>query len=282
MGKTRSGMLLACEYTQRSKKRNFAKQIPKIIGRKNEMKKIVIIMLGLFMALGGVSYAAPMYLDNYLHPKDVDIYQRGVDVIGANPPFQIYGYSILGGGTQARIFTDWDRGLSGAGPLHARLGDVFIHTRQGTFAVAVRNHGFTVGGNYIDEGSFNRGDVFQATNFLTSDYYYHPATGLVLRARSYQYGDSEIVVANQGSLLSYVRANVNISSGGPLGTNYIDINFVDPAGNPYNFLGNIAYLSFTQTCANDVMKVPEPAMLLLLGAGLVGVGIMARRKRSKA
>ncbi len=50
------------------------------------MKKIMLMTVGLFLILMGVSQAAPMYVDNYLHPKDVNVSQRTVDVIGSNPP----------------------------------------------------------------------------------------------------------------------------------------------------------------------------------------------------
>jgi len=227
--------------------------------------------LGFLMILVGVSQAAPMFVDNYLHPNDVNDWQRTVDVIGSNPPFQIYGYDILNSGSLVRIYTDWDKGLSGMGPLQARLGDVFIYTPQGTYGVAVRDHGFTAAnGNYIDEGNLKQGDVFKATSFLKSDYYYDKNFGLVQKAEYYQYGDNEIVVANAGEIIG--KAAVSLFWGG-IGNSYIDIAF-DQA-----YFGPTLYLSFAQTCANDVMKVPEPGMLILLGSGILGLGIVARRRK---
>ncbi len=184
---------------------------------------------------------------------------------------QIYGYDILQGGAQIRIYTDWDKALNGFGPLYARLGDVFIYTPQGTYGVAVRDHGFSVGGNYIDEGNFKQGDVFKATSFLKSDYYYDKNTGVVLKAEYYQYGDNEVVVANAGELVDF-KAAVSIFNGG-IGNSYIDILFNDA------YFGPTLYLSFAQTCANDVMKVPEPGMLILLGSGLLGLGLAVRRRK---
>lgn len=232
----------------------------------------MVMIIGFLLTIVGVSQGAPMFVDNYLHPNDINPGQRTVDVIGSNPPFQIYGYDILNGGAQIRIYTDWDKLLNGSGPLFARLGDVFIYTPQGIYGVAVRDHGFTVYGNYIDEGSFKQGDVFKATNFLKSDYYYDKNTGKVLKAEYYQYGDNEIVVANAGELLP-IKATVSNFWGGVIGSGYIDIIFDQP------YFGPMLYLSFTQTCANDVMKVPEPAMLILLGSGILGLGIVARRRK---
>lgn len=235
------------------------------------MKRIMVMALGFLMILVGVSQAAPMFVDNYLHPLDINPDQRGIDIIGGNPPFEIYGYDIFGGGSQIRIYTDWNLGLTGT-YNGARLGDVFIYTNQGIVAVALRDHSYTASnGNFIDEGSFSAGDVFRATSFRTSDYYFDPVFGLVGKASYGQYGDHEIVLANAGDLLPFKAAVSNFWGG--IGNSYIDIVF-DQA-----YFGEMLYVSFTQTCANDVMKVPEPGMLILLGSGILGLGIVARRRK---
>jgi len=43
-------------------------------------------------------------------------------------------------------------------------------------------------------------------------------------------------------------------------------------------LGRNFVIGYSQTCANDVFLTPEPTTLLLLGAGLIGLGFLARRK----
>ncbi len=51
----------------------------------------------------------------------------------------------------------------------------------------------------------------------------------------------------------------------------------------YNFnaginVGNSFVIGYTLYCANDVILTPEPSTMLLLGFGLLGVGLVGRRK----
>ncbi len=46
-------------------------------------------------------------------------------------------------------------------------------------------------------------------------------------------------------------------------------------------LGSNFVIGYSQWCANDVFLTPEPTAILLLGMGLIGVGVLARKLRKQ-
>lgn len=221
------------------------------------MKKLTVLMVLGVIFYSAVASALPIGLtqDTYWHPNG----PLNIDVLGDNPPFQIYG-SIWTNASTLQIWTDWSVGLAGT-YNSSMMGDVFLQLDTGeVIAVALRNHVAT----YDFDGSISQGEVFYATNTWTSDDY-------AALTHWYTYGWHEVVTAT-GSAVAGVSAAINYHWAG-IGQSYIEIEL---SGITNANLSN--YLSIAQTCANDIHKVPEPAALVLVGIGLVGVGICSRKK----
>lgn len=236
------------------------------------MKKIITIMvISVMLIYASTLFALPTYVDYYKHPHDVNVInpnQVSLDIIGSNPPFEIYGHEWItdnSGNKKLRIWWDWNRGANGADG-GAKVGDVFLFTGSGTYGVALRNHD-----SYENDG-ISQGDIFKVEGVRTSDYYFGPSTGVVKQVSYVQYGDHEIVTA-WGNTVGNAGVTWYPWTSTSVGNYYTDIYF-----GSNSLVSNDPTIRLTQTCANDVHNpVPEPSVLILLGIGLIGVAMVKRK-----
>jgi len=188
------------------------------------MKKLSMVLFLVLSVLLAANFAgAYQFTDNYDHPNDWNVYQQDDDLIGSNPPYEIYGHDWVtsGGFDELRIYTDWDKGLDGKTSFNAMVGDVFLtHTpwaEDADYGIAIRDHGIDPQG--VESSGLLKGDVYtpDSNGFLSSTDYFGTNWA--------SYGDHETVTGDGTALNADV--SVSIVTGYGLGNDYIAILFDD-------------------------------------------------------
>jgi len=200
------------------------------------------------------------------------------DKIGESP-FETYGINILNytpginsGSIGYDIFTNYPMAGLTVGAWSTQVADLFItETYYGSsyqWAIPL-----------VDHDNFTAGTMYAVGSYHVSDYF-EPAGG------GYGYNHNVPVridtIGNNYGWAAFGAGSVTWNSLGAPGSPDWMISVV--TGGLYQDDPNGVYeITWgTATCANDVVKgstsVPEPATLLLLGLGLVGMGVAARRK----
>ena len=219
------------------------------------MKKIfaVLVMVFCFLCLPVQNFAYT------INDPSNDAIGSGFETFGANVS-SIYSMPIL-----IDLFTNYTP--HSVGSWSTELADVFLtetyHGNQYLWAIPLVNHGIFSVGNMYAVGTFKVSDDFAPSPGFT--YNHNVPVRIDTLGNNYgwtSFGGSFSKVTNPTDPLYEYKLSMNL---------YQD----DPNGSFYLKWG-------TATCGNDVIEgsipsVPEPASMLLLGLGLVGLSFVRKK-----
>ena len=227
----------------------------------------MLFILGLFVAGGAWAY-------NF---NDITLVQpwKGnsatggawTDVIGDTNLFDTFGANW--NGNTLSIFTNWNPNKDGSINAAVKTANLFIdNLSNGSIDFSIQLDTLT-----------GTGKVYQNPTIRTSQDIFAPLSSLTYGGRFDNASPSPVPVQVTSGNTGSTSVLWTIGSGGLNNRVDVDLSSLSLA-NQWDFVWG------TATCANDtfsaqVMPVPEPLSLLLLGSGLIGLAGFARKKLIK-